>query len=244
MNKSILQPIVILLLAASGMLMACNSYDDAFEAGTGQTPIASPVVTCNDATYRTLSFEWQAVNDAVSYSYQLTDAEGEKVDGGVTTSLQATFDRLQSAANYTLTVIAYPALHSGKGASQPAKVEHLTGLIDNEGTMTSSLTNTSWTSRLKETSLNTFVLSTWYGNDDYELEFSVNAADSTINVTNGVLDEATGRMRVATGSNKIMVKNGVLIDGGNSKFDRLSGILTLDVQATTGTKKGTDVFTF
>ena len=226
-------------LCLTAALTACSS-DDAFEASTGLAAINTPTVSCTSSTYRSLSFEWNSVEGAVQYAYTLSDAAGTNVAGGVVTDTKADFDGLNSDADYTFSITAYPAVEADKAPSAAASTTCHTLLIDLDGTFTSSLTSSSWTARLVEKSYNTFVLEKWYGYDGFNLEFIVNAADNSIIVTNGTPDDATGRQKVATGSSKIMVKNGILIDGSNSFFSRLGGKLSLDVRATVGTRTGID----
>lgn len=222
--------------------VASCSKDDPFEAGTGLTKITAPEVTCTASTYRSLSFSWTPVDGAVQYSYSLKDAAGNLYGGNVTYGTKAFFDGLSSDYPYVFSVIAYPGLDSGKEASSEASLTQKTGLVNNEGTFTSYLASGTWKATLQESSLNTFVLKNWYGQEGYDLEFTVNPVDSTVTVTNGTPDTASGRMIVATGSNKINVKNGVLIDGAKSKFYRLDGMLILNVQASMGSRQGEDTF--
>ncbi|MGN1263182.1 MAG: hypothetical protein ACI4TW_04015 [Prevotella sp.] len=226
-------------LALAAALTACSS-DDAFETSTGLTAIDSPTVSCTSSTYRSLSFEWNNVDGAVQYAYTLTDADGNNMGGGIITGTTTCFDDLDSDADYTFSITAYPAIESDKAPSAETSIVSRTTLIDQEGTFTSDILSSSWSVQLKEISYNTFVVENWYGADGHNLEFIVNTIDNSIIVTNGTPDDATGRTKVTTGSMKIMVKNGVLIDCSNSFFYRLGGLLSLDVKASTGTRTGID----
>ncbi|MGN0232416.1 MAG: fibronectin type III domain-containing protein [Muribaculaceae bacterium] len=235
-----------ILMAAVAMLMAvaCNSYDDPYEPASGLPAVATPEITCTANTYCSLSFSWNKVADAVQYSYQLSNSLGVDIAADVTSSTTATFDGLQSGTLYTLRVVAYPAVLASAAPSNAAEISVTTSLIDVVGTYESLILGSRWSAQLVETSYNTFVLKGWYGADGYDLHFTVNSNDGTITINNGELDSATGRMLVATGSSKVMVKKGALIDGKQSYFNREENTLSINVRATNGTREKDDLFTW
>ena len=70
------------------------------------------------ATVSSLTFTWDKVKGASSYSGELKNTYGEVVDGIVTVSTTATFTGLQSNTTYTLDIYAYTAVGSGNTTSQ------------------------------------------------------------------------------------------------------------------------------
>lgn len=235
-----------ILMTALAMLMAvaCNSYDDPYEPASGLPAVATPEITCTANTYCSLSFSWNKVADAVQYSYQLSNSLGVDIAADITSSTAVSFDGLQSGSLYTLRVVAYPAVLASAAPSNAAEISVTTSLIDVVGTYNSLMLGSTWNAQLTETSYNTFVLKGWYGVEGYDLHFTVNANDGTLTINNGELDATTGRMIVATGSSKVLVKKGALIDGKNSYFNRDEGTLSINVRASNGTRVKDDLFTW
>ena len=82
------------------------------------TPLANPVPTLSAGNYCSLSFEWQAVEDAVQYGCTLTnESTDEQVAAVVTQSPRVTFSDLQPATAYRLDVVAYSRMESSQTCS-------------------------------------------------------------------------------------------------------------------------------
>lgn len=242
-HKNLVRKCLAVGLGLSIAAFALTACDD---ENTVQPPLQSPVATCTESTWRSLSFEWEKVSGAVQYSYILKDAEENVIYGEVTTGNTGSVDWLDSDTPYTLYIYAYPVIGGDASPSECVTLQMRTGLINLTGSYESGLVtrNTTWNAELEEKELNSFVMKNWYGVEGYDLEFTVNPADSTINVLNGEIDEATGLKNVPSGNSGNFVRKGVLVDGTQSKFDRLGCLLTLKVRATTGNKENEDTFTW
>ncbi|MDO4758108.1 MAG: hypothetical protein Q4A18_02445 [Rikenellaceae bacterium] len=68
----------------------------------------------NESTENSLTFKWEVVENAVSYTYKVTNAAGEEVMVAETESLSAKIENLEAGASYTLVVKANPAADSDK----------------------------------------------------------------------------------------------------------------------------------
>ena len=92
--------VVVALVALS----ACDDYERTTFDYSGKTTI-----TLADRTLHTLTFEWSAVDEAVSYDYTLvpgalTESKENAIASGNTTSLSQTFSNLDPGTTYTLWV--------------------------------------------------------------------------------------------------------------------------------------------
>lgn len=91
----------------------CSDNDDA-------TPLVKTEITSENATYNSLTFEWEKVKDARQYSYELSyTGTGDIIEVGVTKDTRLTFTGLTHDTDYTLTVLAYAAIGSGNTTSEP-----------------------------------------------------------------------------------------------------------------------------
>lgn len=87
---------------------------------TTPAPLDKTTAEIQNATFNTLSFEWERVKDAVQYSYQLSEtATGNIVTTALTQQTKATFTDLTPSTDYTLTVLAYAAMNSDRTTSEP-----------------------------------------------------------------------------------------------------------------------------
>jgi len=99
-------------LAALMLIPACS--DDSKIA----SPIDSPDGEASDATYNTLTFSWNAVENAIQYAYELISPEGNSMATEVTKETSVTFTNLTPSSTYTLKVRALGPVYSEFGNSE------------------------------------------------------------------------------------------------------------------------------
>lgn len=116
---------LLLLLAMLSLgLVACDDSDDVVKS-----PLDTPSVE-NDATkVSSLSFNWKQVAGATQYAYELYDADGNLVAGGVTTATSAIITGLKANTAYTLKVWAYAAIDGDKSTSPIATITATTAAV-------------------------------------------------------------------------------------------------------------------
>ena len=110
------------MILAAGLLGACSDDDKE------RIPLDTPSVT-SSATVSTLTFAWDKIAGATSYSCELKDAYGETLDGIVTVSTTATFAGLQPNTTYTLDVYAYAAIDGAQTTSHVATLTATTAAV-------------------------------------------------------------------------------------------------------------------
>lgn len=120
---------VAALLALPIAFTGC-SQDDPFEFDDkGKESIDTPSLVQSAITVSQLTFEWNEVEGAVQYAYELRDPQEELVSGNVTTSTTATFTGLKDNTIYTLNVWALTALNSEKKGAPVASLKAKTDEI-------------------------------------------------------------------------------------------------------------------
>lgn len=120
---------VAALLALPIAFTGC-SQDDPFEFDDkGKESIDTPSLVQSTITVSQLTFEWNEVEGAVQYAYELRDPQEELVSGNVTTSTTATFTGLKDNTIYTLNVWALTALNSEKKGAPVASLKAKTDEI-------------------------------------------------------------------------------------------------------------------
>ena len=120
---------VAALLALPIAFTGC-SQDDPFEFDDkGKESIDTPSLVQSTMTVSQLTFEWNEVEGAVQYAYELRDPQEELVSGNVTTSTTATFTGLKDNTIYTLNVWALTALNSEKKGAPVASLKAKTDEI-------------------------------------------------------------------------------------------------------------------
>lgn len=97
---------MLLSLACTAGFTACDSDNDL------KTPLESPSVTQDASTYRSLSFSWQKIDNAVQYGYRLVDPNGLAVTAGVTKDTSIKITGLLPSTTYTLEVWAFSGMDS------------------------------------------------------------------------------------------------------------------------------------
>ncbi len=116
--------LLLLLSMLSLGLVSCDDSDDVVKS-----PLDTPSVE-NDATkVSSLSFNWKQVAGATQYAYELYDADGDLVSGGVTTATSAIITGLKSNTAYTLKVWAYAAIDGDKSTSPIATLTATTAAV-------------------------------------------------------------------------------------------------------------------
>ncbi len=116
--------LLLLLSMLSLGLVACDDSDEVVKS-----PLDTPSVE-NDATkVSSLSFNWKQVSGATQYAYELYDADGNLVAGGVTTATSAIITGLKPNTAYTLKVWAYAAIDGDKSTSPIATLSATTAAV-------------------------------------------------------------------------------------------------------------------
>lgn len=77
-----------------------SEWSDYVTASSNMLPAPKPAVDEKTLTDTSATLEWQAVEEAGSYKYQLTDKSGETVKEGSETGLSVTFDDLTEGTEY------------------------------------------------------------------------------------------------------------------------------------------------
>ena len=123
--KNILRHTKMLAIVLPAIMAACSDDDD--EAVL--TPLATPAPAVSASGVAALTFEWEKVEGAVQYAYELRDEADELVAGDVTTACTATFAGLEPATTYTLDVWAFAAIGSERSSSPVATLTATTDAI-------------------------------------------------------------------------------------------------------------------
>ena len=156
--------------------------------------LATPAVTATSDNG--LTFIWEAVPNAIDYSYTVVDAEGAVVESGTT---RDTYLQLSGLPNgdYTITVTALA--HGGYSQSEAGNATGtvlISELYRVEGIYRSAQLDSSWNATMVAYSDNTYSILSFYGVEGYNLDFTVNTANSgdMFTILNGeyVNDTAAG----------------------------------------------------
>jgi ribosomal protein L14 len=97
-------------LMSASLLTSCSDDDDN-ELVKDPDPVAlsTPVKSGEPvATATTITFSWQSVENAGSYSYVLKNASGTQLESNTTTNTSVYFSGLQAVSSYSLEVTAIP----------------------------------------------------------------------------------------------------------------------------------------
>lgn len=138
---------IISFFAAVALVSLSSCSDDEVA-----TPITSDgEVETSGTSYDTLSFEWDKIDGATQYGYELLGPNDDVVYRDVTSVTSATIGSLQPATEYTLKVWGYPAIGSGHVQSEPIVIKATTDPLKTLAaprlsTSSAEVTNTvSWT---------------------------------------------------------------------------------------------------
>lgn len=115
---------VAVLLVAALVAVAATSCKDIDNLVT--TQLASPSVNAGDKSVSTLAFSWTKVEGASQYAYELVDANGNHVTGGVTTTTSMVATGLTANTEYTLKVWAYGPYGGDKTTSPTVELKATT----------------------------------------------------------------------------------------------------------------------
>lgn len=94
----------LLILMVSAITLASCSDDNGCAT---LTSLSSSDIEVTENTVSKLTFTWKEVENATQYGYRLLDANGNVVDGGVTTGTTATFTGLSDNTDYTFELTAF-----------------------------------------------------------------------------------------------------------------------------------------
>ncbi len=117
-HKSIIKRLgallAVALLAVAG-LTSCSSDDT-------KTPLAAPTLTEGAKTVSSIVFNWQPVDGASQYAYELYDTLGTKVTADVTTTTTVVATGLKPNTQYTLKVWAFSPIDGHRTTSPIATI--------------------------------------------------------------------------------------------------------------------------
>ncbi len=102
---------VAVFLSAVVGLTACSSDET-------KTPLPSPTLTEGSKTVSSIVFNWDPVEGASQYAYELYDKEGEKITADVTNTTTVVATGLKPKTQYTLKVWAFSPVN-GKHTTSP-----------------------------------------------------------------------------------------------------------------------------
>lgn len=108
---------VVMACAVALGFTSCSDDDDPIKS-TLKEPVASNV----SESVSSLSFQWDKVESATQYGYELTDPDGNLVVRDVTKQTSVVFTGLRPATTYTLGVWAYSKLYGDEGTSKIATI--------------------------------------------------------------------------------------------------------------------------
>ncbi|MCI6201665.1 MAG: fibronectin type III domain-containing protein [Paraprevotella sp.] len=94
-----------------------------------KTQLDAPTVSAGYKTVSCLSFNWDPVEGATQYAYELRDPEGTLVNGDVTTTTSVLATGLKPNTTYTMTVWAYAAVTGNKSTSPIATITATTNEV-------------------------------------------------------------------------------------------------------------------
>ncbi len=106
--------LAVALLAVAG-LTSCSSDDT-------KTPLAAPTLTEGAKTVSSIVFNWQPVDGASQYAYELYDNQGAKVTADVTTTTTVVATGLKPQTQYTLKVWAFSPVDGNRSTSPIATI--------------------------------------------------------------------------------------------------------------------------
>lgn len=111
------------ILFATGIMTSCSDND------VVKTQLDAPTVSAGYKTVSCLSFNWDPVEGATQYAYELRDPEGTLVNGDVTTTTSVLATGLKPNTTYTMTVWAYAAVTGNKSTSPIATITATTNEV-------------------------------------------------------------------------------------------------------------------
>lgn len=100
--------LLTIMLVAAAVLAACSDDDD----NIVRTGLTQNGITLTASTVSSLSFSWDAVDNATQYGYRLLTTDSTAVDGGVTTGTTASFSGLSANTEYVFELISFAQYNS------------------------------------------------------------------------------------------------------------------------------------
>lgn len=122
MKKGIYSIVMLLALMATA-LTSCSDDE------VVKTPLNAPTLAEGIKTVSSLAFNWNAVDGATQYAYELRNPEGSLVLGNMTSATSMIATGLKDNTTYTLTVWAYAAVTGTKTTSPVATITATTNQI-------------------------------------------------------------------------------------------------------------------
>lgn len=152
------------------------------------TPSGLALSSDNGYTY---TASWNAVDNAIQYTYTVRDAEGALTEQNSISDTSVVFNNLENG-EYTFSVYAegYDGYESSSSASADFKVdkpEVVTPLYTVKGTYYSEQLGASWTAYMDAYADGTYTIRAFYGVEGYNLDFRINgsSADDMFEILNG-----------------------------------------------------------
>jgi len=109
MDEGIVYHIRIRALARSGSEYKDSEWSEYATASSNMLAAPAPALDAASLTDTSATLEWQAVEDADSYKYELADREGAVVKSGSVKTLSVTFDELTEGTDYRFRVMTVSA---------------------------------------------------------------------------------------------------------------------------------------
>jgi hypothetical protein len=168
----------LMMLSAVTMFTACDDDDNSVKFQP-----EAPVVSVGEVTFNSLSFTWTSVEGAFEYEYTLRDENGVYIAGALTQDTSASFENLDAATPYTLSVIAYAqdALNTIGSEAGTLTATTADAPVDNRlwevtGIYYSAEWNKSWSAKLIAYPGDAYVIESWMGVEGYDFAFTVTSS--------------------------------------------------------------------
>lgn len=105
------------------LVMTCVGITSCSDDDITKTPLDAPALSAGETKVSSLAFNWQAVNGATQYAYELYDAQEKLVMGDITSTTSVIATGLQEDSEYTLKVWAYANVSGDKTTSPIATLK-------------------------------------------------------------------------------------------------------------------------
>lgn len=211
-------------------------------------PIATPKPVLSREV-NTAYLEWEYVESAQSYLWQLRGANNDLLNEGETTASYVSFDNMQSGT-YTFTVIAQTDV-PGLKESEPGKltfdfVRERIEMWRIKGIYSSALTDSEWQAELVAYDDNSYTIESWYGVEDYDFTFAMNEQEGssvfTVSDSDYAYDPTSQSYSIPTGLSDGPANISLFHQQCSMEGSSANGTITLSVSD--GTRTGNDQFTW
>ena len=142
------------------------------------TTLDAPVLSGSQAEV-TYTVTWSSVKGATGYEYTLTNAAGEGISTGTTTSREVAFPHLDNG-NYTIEVKATSTTAGYEATGEAATLDfnvNISALWSIEGTYTSAMLGKSWSATILSYGGGHYTIKDWYGISGYNFDFYIDSTD-------------------------------------------------------------------